>query len=136
MKAQAVLSFLVDGKWLNFFCRTMKELGSSFPSLVLTRFFALMHLNVSSNFLKSFPSYFTARNYKILVMVVLPMLIFYIFYPRSQDGQHARRFSCFTLVIYFDNSCSLENFQLSLIFLYFIAVSYQSYQIDFQNPGT
>ena len=43
MKAQAVPSFLVDGKWLNFFCRTMKELGSSFPSLVLTRFFALMH---------------------------------------------------------------------------------------------
>ena len=43
MKAQAVPSFLVDGKWLNFFCGTMKELGSSFPSLVLTRFFALMH---------------------------------------------------------------------------------------------
>ena len=37
----------------------------------------LAYLNVSSNFLKSSPSYFMARNYKILVMVVLPMLIFF-----------------------------------------------------------
>ena len=44
MKAQAVLSFLVDGKWLNFFFLWDYEgASSSFPSLVLTRFFALMH---------------------------------------------------------------------------------------------
>ena len=43
MKAQAVLSFLVDGKWLNFFLWDYEGASSSFPSLVLTRFFALMH---------------------------------------------------------------------------------------------
>ena len=43
MKVQAVPSFTLDGKWLSNYCRTMKELGSSFVYLVLTRFFARMH---------------------------------------------------------------------------------------------
>ena len=43
MKVHAVSSFIVDGKWLNNYCRTMKELGSSFSYLVHIRFFALMH---------------------------------------------------------------------------------------------
>ena len=47
MKVQAVPSFIVDGKWLNNFCGTMKKLGSSFSYLVLTHFFALMHPTIT-----------------------------------------------------------------------------------------
>ena len=67
-------------------------------------------------------------------MILLPMLIFF---TRAAKMVNMRE----GFLVLFEWSILItpavtKNFQLSLIFLYFIAVSYQMYQIDFQHPGT
>ena len=75
-----------------------------------------------------------ARDYKISVMILLPMLIFFTRAARMVNMREG-----FLVLLEWSvliTPAVTKNFQLSLIFLNFMVVSYQIYQIDFQNPVT